>query len=63
MMLEGTARKWINGLPKDSIDSWEEMRDAFIKNFEGTCSRPTTIEDLERCVQGPRESTRRWVQR
>src|SRR4051812_34547069 len=23
----------------------------------------TTIEDLERCVQGPRESTRSWVQR
>ena len=39
------------------------MQDAFVKNFEGTCSRATTIEDLERCIQGPRESTRRWVNR
>ncbi len=63
LMMEGTCRQWINTLPQDSIDSWEEMRDAFVRHFEGSYTRATTIEDLERCVQGPRESTRNWVQR
>jgi hypothetical protein len=39
------------------------MREAFIKDFEGTCLWPITVEDLTRCVQGPHESTRRWIQR
>ena len=38
MMLEGPTRQWVNTLPKDSIDSWEDMREAFVKNFEGTCA-------------------------
>src|SRR3954464_3323370 len=39
------------------------MRDAFVRHFEGSYTRANTIKDLERCVQGPRESTRSWVQR
>src|SRR3954471_6432828 len=62
LMMEGACRQWINTLPADSIDSWEEMHDAFVRHFEGSYTRATTIEDLERCVQGPRESTRSWVQ-
>jgi hypothetical protein len=27
------------------------MKNAFIKNFKGTCTRPATIEDMRRCVQ------------
>src|SRR3954470_25029711 len=62
LMMEGACRQGINTLPADSIDSWEEMRDSFVRHFEGSYTRSTTIEDLERCVQGPRESTRSWVQ-
>src|SRR4051812_28755817 len=39
------------------------MHDTFVRHFEGSYTRATTIEDLERCVQGPHESTRNWVQR
>ena len=39
------------------------MTKTFIKNFEGTCKRPTTIEDLKRCVQREGESTRKWYNR
>src|SRR4051812_45261860 len=39
------------------------MRDALVRHFECSYTRATTIEDLERCIQGPRESTRSWVQR
>jgi hypothetical protein len=63
LMLDGSMHMWINNLPHDSINSWEEMRTAFIENFEGTCKRPATIEDLRRCMQKDRESTRRWLKR
>jgi hypothetical protein len=33
------------------------MKTTFIKNFEGTSKRPTTIDDLRRCVQEEHEST------
>ena len=63
LMMDGANRQWINTLQKDSIDSWEDMRNAFIKHFEGSYSHATTVEDLERCIQGRNESTRSWVRR
>ena len=47
-------------IPKSSIGSWAELKKTFIKNFEGTCKRPTTVEDLKRYVQREGESTRKW---
>ena len=63
LMLGGSARTWINNLPRDSIDSWKDMTRAFVKNFEGTCNRPASIEDLQRCVQKEGESTRKYLGR
>ena len=63
LMMDGANRQWINTLPKDSIDSWEDMRNAFIKHFEGSYSHATTVEDLKRCVQREGESTRKWYNR
>lgn len=50
LMMEGTTSQWINSLSENCIHSWEEMHVPFIKHFEGSYSRATTIEDLERCV-------------
>ena len=50
LLMEGSTRQWINTLPANSIDSWEDMRTAFIKHCQDNYSRTTTIEDLERCV-------------
>ena len=58
LMMDGGNRQWINTLPPNSIDSWEDMRLAFVKHFEGSYSHATTVEDLERCIQGRNESTR-----
>ncbi|KAK1649430.1 hypothetical protein QYE76_067235 [Lolium multiflorum] len=63
LMMDDINRHWFNTLTANSIDSWEEARAAFIQHFASAYTRATTIEDLDRCVQGPRESTRRWVQR
>ncbi|KAK1642757.1 hypothetical protein QYE76_060562 [Lolium multiflorum] len=59
LMMDGVNRHWFNTLTVNSIDSWEEARAAFIQHFASAYTRATTIEDLDRCVQGPRESTRR----
>ena len=37
MMLEGTARTWLKGLPANSIGSWAELKARFIQNFKDTC--------------------------
>ncbi|KAK1612001.1 hypothetical protein QYE76_035674 [Lolium multiflorum] len=63
IMMDGMNRQWFNTLPPNNIDSWEEVRADFIQHFASAYTRATTIEDLDRCIQGPRESTRRWVQR
>src|SRR6187399_1715191 len=63
MMLEGTARTWLKGLPQNSIGSWAELRRRFINNFEDTCKQPMSIVDLAACVQGENESTSHWVRR
>ena len=37
MMLDGTARSWLKGLPPNSISSWAELKARFIQNFKDTC--------------------------
>ena len=61
MMLEGTARTWLKGLPANSIGSGAELKARFIQNFKDTCKQPMSIVDLDACVQEEGESTTRWV--
>ncbi|KAI5012936.1 hypothetical protein ZWY2020_025202 [Hordeum vulgare] len=63
MMLEGTARTWLKNLPPNSIQTWPELKERFVKNFRGTCKRPMTIVDLQHCVQRPDESAHHWTRR
>jgi hypothetical protein len=58
LLMDGINLHRFNTLTPNSIDSWEEARTAFIQQFASSYTRATTIEDLDRCVQGPRESTR-----
>src|SRR3954468_5975592 len=63
MMLEGSARIWFKILPENFVTSWADLKEKFIKNFQGTCKRATTIVDLEHCVQKEGESTLSWARR
>ena len=36
MMLDGTTRTWLKGLPPNSIGSWAELKARFIQNFKDT---------------------------
>ena len=61
MMLEGTARNWLKGLPANSIGSWAELKARFIQNFKDTCKQPMSIVDLDSCIQEEGESTTHWA--
>ena len=66
LMLQGTARTWLNSLKPYSINSWLDFTEAFICNFTSTYKRAPKPRQLSLCVQGPSESTRdyltRWVE-
>ena len=46
LMLEGSARAWLNKLAPGSIYSWEELARVFVRTFEGTCKRLTGLTEL-----------------
>jgi len=48
VVLDQAGHQWLLGLPEDSFDSWEELRQAFIDNFIATCEQPGNKYDLER---------------
>src|SRR3954464_6505222 len=62
-MLESSARHWLKNLPRGSISSSRQFRNAFIENFKSTYKRPTSLEELRACRQGTRESLRAYIQR
>jgi len=49
------------GLPEDSFDSWEELRQAFIDNFIATYEQPGNKYDLERIRDRKNEPLRDYI--
>src|ERR1041385_1742520 len=49
LMLQGSARTWLNSLPKDSVNCWEDFTTAFIHNFTSTYERPNLPRQLALC--------------
>src|ERR1041384_1767002 len=62
LMLESSARHWLKNLPRGSISSWRQFREAFIENFKSTYKRPTSLEELRACKQATRETLRAYIQ-
>ena len=46
MALKDGARTWLLNLPPGSISSWDEMRDCFVSNFQGTRNLAPAAGDL-----------------
>src|SRR3954463_10847753 len=63
LMLQGSARTWLNTLPKDSVNCWEDFQSAFVHNFIGTYDRPNLPRQLALCVQGRDEPLRDYLSR
>jgi hypothetical protein len=57
--LVGTSKAWIDHLPRNSIDCWEDLKEIFTSNFQGTYVRLGNPGDLKGCRQKQGESL--WV--
>jgi len=62
-MVGESSRTWVHSLQRDSINSWSDMRDSFIKYFTGVYPPATTVGYLRRCIQKDGETSRQWVRR
>ncbi|XP_065624581.1 uncharacterized protein LOC112008184 [Quercus suber] len=61
--LKGAAREWFTKLPTSSIDTFEQLSNAFLRHFTGG-QRPKRIADhLLTVRQGEKETLRSYVQR
>src|ERR1043165_2031945 len=63
LMLQGSARTWLNSLPRDSVNCWEDFQSAFVHNFTGTYDRPNLPRQFALCVQGKDETLRDYLSR
>ena len=63
LMLQGSARTWLNSLPANSVNAWLDFEEAFVRNFTGTYQRPGHPRQLSLCVQGKDELDRDYVKR
>ena len=61
MALKDGARSWLLHLQHGSISSWDEMRDSFVANFQGTRDRPPVEGDLRRIKQQPGETLQKYI--
>ncbi|GJX14576.1 reverse transcriptase domain-containing protein [Tanacetum coccineum] len=61
--LTGNARVWFDDLPPESIDSYNDLREAFLKNYlqQKKCIRDPIV--LHNIKQRDRESTEDFIQR
>ena len=62
MALKDGARSWLLNLQHSSISSWDEMRDRFIANFQGTRDRSPAAGDLRHIKQQLGETLQKYIQ-
>src|SRR4051812_19884943 len=63
LMLQGSARTWLDSLPRDSVNCCEDFQNAFVHNFTGTYDRLNLPRQLSLCVQGRDEPLRDYLSR
>ena len=61
LMLQGSARTWLNSLPMGSINTWVDFEEAYGHNFTGTYNRPGRPSQLAMSVKGPTETGREYL--
>ena len=61
MVLEPAPLTWLESLARESIHSWDDLKKAFIDNFQGSLHRVATRHALLMCKQEQGESIRSYV--
>jgi hypothetical protein len=59
--LESAPLTWLESLKPNSIDSWEDLKWAFIDNFQGSMIRVGTRHDLSQVKQDMNETLRSYA--
>jgi hypothetical protein len=49
MALDPALLTWLESLSNNSIDSWEQLKEVFIDNFQGVITRTGTRHDIAQC--------------
>ena len=55
VMLSQSANNWLMGQREDSVESWDDLKKVFVKNYMATCQQPGMKYDLEKLHQTSRE--------
>lgn len=63
LMLLSSARRWLNSLPANNINTWLDFEEAFVRNFTGTYKRLGRPRQLSLCIQDKDESLRDYLTR
>ena len=61
MALEPAPLTWLESLARKSIHSWDDLKKAFIDNFQGSLHRVATRHALSMCKQEQGETIRSYV--
>jgi len=63
MALEPVPLTWLESLACESIHLWDDLKKAFIDNFQGSLHRVATRHALSMCKQEQGETIRSYVKR
>ena len=61
--LKGAAREWFTKLPTSSVDSFEQLSNAFLRHFIGGQRPKRSADHLLTIRQGEKETLRSYVKR
>jgi hypothetical protein len=61
MVINQSANQWLLSLREGFIDTWAQLRRAFIDNYMATCQQPDNKYDLEKVRDYPNEPLRDYI--
>jgi hypothetical protein len=63
MVINQSTNQWLLSLRGGSIDTWAQLRRAFIDNYVATCQQPSNKYDLEKVSDYPNEPLGNYIRR
>jgi len=61
LFLADSVRTWLEHLPPNCIQSWADLKQIFMGNFQGTYASPGNPWDLKNCQQKSGETLREYI--
>ena len=63
VQLSPSVLRWLTCCPEDTINNWEELKEALTKNYVSTCVRLGTKHDLQRVYLKSNDTLRDYIRR